>query len=77
MSWQRPQKTVKYVMAPYTEGGRYKNVPILSSHTNSFGPAPLETPSIISIRVPLPSLLIRRWDFSLGRNFFACKALAK
>jgi hypothetical protein len=23
MSWQRPQKTVKYVMAPYTEGGRY------------------------------------------------------
>jgi len=24
MSWQRPQKTVKYVMAPYTEGGRYK-----------------------------------------------------
>lgn len=24
MSWQRPQKTVKHVMAPYTEGGRYK-----------------------------------------------------
>ena len=25
MSWQRPQKTVKHVMAPYTEGGRYMN----------------------------------------------------
>jgi hypothetical protein len=38
MSWQRPQKTVKYVMAPYTEGGRYKNVPILSSYTDSLAP---------------------------------------
>jgi len=38
MSWQRPQKTVKYVMAPYTEGGRYKNVPILRSHPDSSAP---------------------------------------
>ena len=65
MSWQRPQKTVKYVMAPYTEGGRYKNVPVLSSHTDA------SVPTIDQARIGFQPLKLHElkaifWQHSLS-----------
>ena len=59
------------------EGGRYMNVSILSSHTNSFCSAPLENRLIFSIRPPRPRFHIRGYGSFASKDFFACKELAK